>query len=179
MSTSNIQNDSFLEQQIKSNCEHMPTIINSNGTIRERVENRHWQLFEARLKKQLPEVNKENYTNTNDYRIIERFKKIDQPQTPIEPNRRWETFCHQVTNKSNESNRVMSIFHNVWQKNWNTKQQTNDVQTRRMTDPLRNDNTFLNHLTTNDNDRKVISSILHRASSSDNVPSDKNKKNLI
>jgi hypothetical protein len=177
MSNTNIQCDSLHEQQIKSNPEHISTIINSNGTIRQRVEDRHWQLFEARLKKQLPEVNKENYTNTNDYRIIDRLKKIDQPQPPIEPNQRWKIFCNQVTNKSNETNRVMSIFHNVWQQNWNTKQ-TDEIQKRRMTDPTGNENTFLNRLSTNDNDRKVISSILHRTASSENVSSNKNKKNL-
>jgi len=72
----------------------------------------------------------------------------------------------------------MSIFHNVWQKNWNTKQ-TNEIQKRRMTNPTVNENTFLNRLSTNDNDRKVISSILHRSTSSENVSSNKDKKNLI
>jgi len=177
MSTTNIQSDSLHAQKIQSNPEHTPTIINSNGTIRQRVEDRHWQLFEARLKKQLPEVNKENYTNTNNYRIIDRFKKNDRPQPPIEPNQRWEIFCNQVTNKSNEANRVKSIFHNVWQQNWNTNQ-TNEIQKRRMTDPIGDENTLLNRLSINDNDRKVISSILHRTTSSEDVPSNKNEKNL-
>jgi hypothetical protein len=178
MSTSAVQSNFSHDEQAQSNPEHTPVIMSSSGTIRKRVEDRHWQLFEARLKKQSPNVNKENYTNPNDYRIIDRLKKVDQPQTPMEPNRRWETFCHQVTDKSKETNRVMSIFHNVWQQNWNTKQ-TNDIQKRRMTDPTGNENTFLNRLSTNDNDRKVISSILHRTSSSENFPSNKEKKNLI
>jgi len=178
MSTSPIKFDSLHEQQIKSNSEHTSMIINPTGKIRQQVEDRHWQLFEARLKKQLPEVNKENYTHTNDYRIIDRFKKIDRPQTPVEPNRRWETFCHQVTNKSNETNRVMSIFHHVWQKNWNINQ-INEIQKRRMTDPTVNENTFLDRLSTNDNDRKVISTILHRTTSSENVLSNKDKKSII
>ncbi len=178
MSTSNIQSHSLHEQQIKSNPESTPIVINSNGTIRQRVEDRHWQLFEARLKKQLPYVNKENYTIANDYRIIDRLKKFDQPQTPVEPNQRWETFCHQVTNKSNETDRVMSIFHNVWQKNWNTKQ-INEILKRHRSDPTVDENTFLNRVPTNDTDRKVISSILHRTNSSDNIPSNKDKKTLI
>lgn len=166
-----------------SSSEHQPTIIGSSGKIRQGVEDRHWQLFEARLKQQSfqqkPSTgNKENYTNTNDYRVIDRLKQIDQPQTPIEPNRRWETFCHQVTNKSNESDRVMSIFHNVWQKNWHLKS-TKDVRQRRMTDPTGNDNAFVNRLSSNDNDRQVISSILHRTSSSDRVHTQKDKKNPL
>jgi hypothetical protein len=172
MSTSVSKIDSL---QTKSDHEHVPVIIQSPEIIRQRVEDRHWQLFEARLKKQSTEINKENYTTPNDYRIINRLKKIDQPQPPIEPNRRWETFCTQVTDKSNESNRVMSIFHNVWQKNWNTKQ-INDTQKRRMTDPTANDTAFLTHVSTNEHDRKVISSILHRTTSSDDVPSDREKK---
>jgi len=160
------------------NSEHIPTVIYSSEKIRQGVEGRHWQLFEARLKKQLPYINKENYTIANDYRIIDRLKKFDQPQTPVEPNQRWETFCHQVTNKSNETDRVMSIFHNVWQTNWHTKP-TNDIQKRRMTDPTGNENTFFNRLSTNDNDRKVISLILHRTNSSERFSSTKDKKNLI
>jgi hypothetical protein len=152
--------------------EHIPTIMKSSGAIRQRVEDRHWQLFEARLKKQLPEVNKENYTNTNDYRIIDRLKKVDHPQTPVKPSRRWETFCHHVTNKPNETERVKSIFHNVWQKNWNTKQ-ADKTQKRSMTDPTLNEDTFLNCISTNDNDRKKISTILHRTDSTENVSSNK------
>ena len=176
MSHQTKQSESTHQENLKSNSEHLPIINDSSKKIRQGVEDRHWQLFEARLKKQLPDVNKENYTTTNDYRIIDRFKKVDQPQTPIEPNRRWETFCHQVTNKSNETNRVMSIFHNVWQKNWHTKP-TNDIQKRRMTDPTVNENVFLNRLSTNDDDRKKITSILHRTSSSDRFSSVHEKKN--
>ena len=156
--------------------------MSTSGRIRQGVEDRHWQLFEGRLKKQQEVAgDKENYTHSNDYRVIDRLKKIDQPQTPIEPNRRWETFCHQVTNKSTETNRVMSIFHNVWQKNWQSKA-PNDVRQRRMTDPTstgNENNTFLNRLSTNDDDRKVISAILHRTNSSDGVHIQKEKKNVI
>ena len=95
-------------------------LVKLSEQIRQRVDDRHWQLFETRLKNSLPEINKENYTKSNDYRIIDRFKKIDQPQSPIEPNQRWEIFCSQLTNKSNETKRLISIFHNVWIKNWNT-----------------------------------------------------------
>jgi len=178
MSTSTTILDSLHEQPTKSDHEHLQTLMKSTGGIRQRVEDRHWQLFEARLKKQLPGVNKENYTHPNDYRVIDRFKKVDQPQPPVEPNRRWETFCTQVSNKSNESNRVKSIFHNVWLKNWNT-QPPDDIQKRHITDPSLNQTSFLNCISTNDNDRKVISSILHRTTSSENVPSDKDKKNII
>ncbi|CAF1246758.1 unnamed protein product [Adineta steineri] len=173
MSTTTTQHDSLHESQTKSDRIQMPT-----KEIRQRVEDRHWQLFEARLKKQLPEVNKENQVHSNDYRIINRLNKFDQPQPPIEPNRRWEEFCHQVKTKSNETNRVMSIFHNVWMKNWNIKQ-TDDAQKRRMTDSTLNENNFLNQLSTNDNDRKLISSILHRTTSSETCSSDKDKKKSI
>ncbi|CAF0808330.1 unnamed protein product [Rotaria sp. Silwood1] len=174
MSFSTTQLNSLQEQQIKSDHEHTRTINKSTDTIRQRVEDRHWQLFEARLKKQLPKVNKENYTNPNDYRIIDRLKKVDHPQPPIEPNRRWETFCNQISNKSNETNRLMSIFHYVWLKNWNTKQ-INEIEKRLSSDPTLNENTFLNLLSTNGNDRKVISSILYRTTSSDKVSSEKDK----
>ncbi|CAF2316819.1 unnamed protein product [Rotaria sp. Silwood2] len=173
MSVSTIEFDS-LQQQIKSDHEHTPTINKSTDTIRQRVEDRHWQLFETRLKKQLPKVNKESYTNPNDYRVIDRLKAVDQPQPPIEPNRRWETFCNQITNKSNETHLLMSIFHHVWLKNWNTKQ-TNEIEKRLSSDPTLNKNTFVNHISPNGNDRQVISSILYRTTSSDKVSADKDK----
>ncbi|CAF3336525.1 unnamed protein product [Rotaria socialis] len=175
MSVSTTKLDSLSEQQVKSDHEHMPTIVKSTDKIRQKVDGRHWQLFEARLKNQLPTANKENYTNSNNYRVIDRLKKVDQPQQPIEPNRRWETFCNQVTNESNETNRVMSIFHSVWLQNWHTKS-TSEIPKRHMTDPKLDENTFLSRISTNDNDRKVISSILNRSTSSNNVSSDKYKK---
>lgn len=72
----------------------------------------------------------------------------------------------------------MSIFHNVWQKNWHLKA-TNDVRQRRMTDPTGNDDGFVDRLASNENDRQVVSSILQRASSSDRVHKQKEKKNLL
>ncbi|UJR25463.1 hypothetical protein I4U23_006810 [Adineta vaga] len=156
MSTSTTELDSSHEHQ--------------QSSIRQRVDDRHWQLFEARLKTQSIGINKENYTHPNDYRIIDRLKKQDQPQTPVEPTHRWETFCNQVQMKSNETNRIMSIFHNVWLKNWNMKQNNEHEQhqqKRHMTDPNLNETTFLHQFSTNDNDRKVISTILHRTSSSE------------
>ena len=83
----------------------------SSEKIRQKVDDRHWQLFETRLKSSPLEINKENYTKSNNYRIIDRFKPTDQPQAPIEPNQRWQNFCSQLTNKSNETDRLMSIFH--------------------------------------------------------------------
>lgn len=160
------------EQVTKSDQEHASTQLKSTDKIRQRVEERHWQLFEARLKKQLPDVNKENYTHVNDYRIIDRLKKIDQPQSPVEPNLRWETFCHQVTNKSNETNRVMSIFHNVWLKNWSTKK-TDEIEKPPGNDTKLNENTLLTQIPTNDNDRKIISTILHRTASCDRFSTNK------
>lgn len=130
--------------------------------IRERVEHRHWQLFEARLKRQTSETSKENYTTANNYRIIERFQPEDRSQQPIEPNRRWETFCQQLTNRSNETNRLMSIFHNVWKTNWNNKQIETETTKRRMSDPGRKDSTIFKVFQTNEHDRQVISNILHR-----------------
>lgn len=156
--------------------DHQPTIVAASVPIRQRVEDRHWQLFETRLKKPRPDINKENYTNANDYRVINRLKPVDRPQAPIEPNRRWESFCTQLTGRSNETDRVMSIFHNVWQTNWKTKQiPLGGEQQRRMTDPTSNDNAFLSTLTANEHDQKVISTILHRTTSSDNVPTEQGK----
>jgi hypothetical protein len=128
----------------------------SSEKIRQKVEDRHWQLFETRLKNPLPIINKENYTKSNDYRIIDRFKKLDQPQLPIEPNQRWQIFCSQLTNKSNENDRLMSIFHNVWIKNWNTKQE----EIKRNLNS--NQNHFLEYLSPTEKDKKIISSILHQ-----------------
>lgn len=161
------------------NVDHIPTIIDVRNKIRQRVDDRHWQLFEGRLKQQLPDTNKENnYTNTNDYRVIDRLKQSDQPQTPVEPNRRWESFCQHVTTKSNETNRLMTLFQHVWQTNWNTKR-TDDKPKRHATDPNINQTTFFDQLSVNDNDRKKISSILHRTTSTENVPPNKDKRNLI
>ena len=140
--------------------------------IRQRVEDRHWQLFEARLKKQLSVVNKENYTHANDYRVINRLTKPDQPQAPIEPARRWESFCSQLTSKSQETNRVLSIFHQVWLNNWNAKQM-NERQRRRTSDPALNKSTLLNGLSINEHDRKVVATILHRPTSSEHLPANK------
>lgn len=178
MSISSKNPEFSTEQQVKSDEEHKPMIVKSPDKIRQRVEGRHWQLFEARLKNRIPNSNKENYTSSNDYRVIDRFKTVDRPQPPVEPNRRWKTFCNQITDKSNETDRVMSIFHNVWLQNWNTKP-LDESQKRHMSDPKLNEHTFLNRVSTNDNDRKVIFSILHRATSSGNVSIDKDKKFAI
>jgi hypothetical protein len=120
--------------------------------IREKVDNRHWQLFESRLKNNSIEINKNNYTKSNDYRIIDRLKKSNQSQLPIEPNQRWKLFCSQLTNQSNETHRLMSIFHNVWIKNWHTIQERQYL----------NENNFLKYFSPNEHDKKIISSILHQ-----------------
>ncbi len=130
--------------------------IKSSDKIRQKVDDRHWQLFETRLKNPSSPIRKENYTKSNNYRIIDRFKKFDQPQLPIEPDQRWKTFCSQLTNKSNETNRLMSIFHNVWIKNWNT------TQDQPKTKLISNENNFFKHLSPNEHDKKKISSILHQ-----------------
>ncbi|CAF0769502.1 unnamed protein product [Rotaria sordida] len=121
--------------------------------IRQQVDDRHWQLFETRLKNSLTKNHNENYTKTNDYGLVNCWTKIDQLQLPIEPNQRWQTFCSQLTTKSNETNRIMSIFHNVWINDWNRTQKSH-LNT--------NENTFLKHSTLNEHDKKVISSILHK-----------------
>jgi hypothetical protein len=146
MSTSSPQTDN----------ESSSEILKSSEKIRQRVDDRHWQLFETRLKNPLLEINQENYTKSNNYRIIDRFKKIDQPQLPIEPNQRWQIFCSQLTNKSNETNRLMSIFHNVWIKNWNITEEQSK------TSSISNENNFLKYLSSNERDKKIISSILHQ-----------------
>jgi hypothetical protein len=133
-----------------------PISTKSSETIRQQVDIRHWQLFETRLKNSLTEPTRENYTKANDYRVIDRLKKVDRPQPPMEPDQRWQTFCSQLTTKSNEANRLISIFHNVWIKNWNTTQSLPDAG------PISNENTFLQSLVSNERDKQVISSILHR-----------------
>jgi len=127
-----------------------------SGRIREKVDNRHWQLFETRLKNSSIETNKKNYTKSNDYRIIDWFKKPDQSQLPIEPDQRWQLFCSQLTKNSNETNRLMSIFHNVWIKNWNT------IDEHRKIDLNSNENNFLKYVSPNEHDKKIISFILHQ-----------------
>ncbi|CAF0850746.1 unnamed protein product [Rotaria sp. Silwood1] len=136
------------------NSQHLSVKTQLGETIRQRVDDRHWQLFETRLKNSLTKNHKENYTKSNDYGLVNCYKKLDQLQLPIEPNQRWQTFCSQLTNKSNETDRVMSIFHNVWINDWNGTQNSNLIT---------NENTFLKHLTLNEHDKKVISSILHKA----------------
>ncbi len=146
MSTSSPQIDS----------DSLSETIKSSDKIRQKVDDRHWQLFETRLKNSSSPNRKENYTKSNNYRIIDRFKKFDQPQLPIEPDQRWKIFCSQLTNKSNETNRLMSIFHNVWIKNWNT------TQDQPKTKLISNENNFFKHLSPNEHDKKKISSILHQ-----------------
>ncbi|UJR23432.1 hypothetical protein I4U23_026437 [Adineta vaga] len=131
-----------------------PIITKSSDIIRQQVDSRHWQLFETRLKTSLIDNNQDNYTKSNDYRIIDRLKKIDRTQIPIEPDQRWKQFCSQLTTKTNESSRVMSIFHNVWIKNWN--------MVNNQTKTISNENTFPKSFLSNERDKKVISSILHQ-----------------
>lgn len=128
----------------------------ASDKIREQVTNRHWQLFEMRLKSSSSETTRKNYTRSNDYRIIDRLKPNDSPQLPIEPTQRWQRFCSEVTPKSNETDRVMSIFHHVWMKNWNviSKESTNSVTA--------NENNCFKYLAPNDREKKILSSILHR-----------------
>ena len=174
MTVSTTKFGSLHEEKTKSDHDHIPSMSKPVEAIRQRVEDRHWQLFEARLKNQLPEVNKETYTNPNDYRIIDRFKRIDHSQPPIEPSRRWETFCNQITNKSNEINRLISIFHHVWLTNWNTKQ-INETIYRQIPDQNFTENAFLDLIATTENDRNLISSILHQTTFG-NVSSAKDKE---
>lgn len=129
--------------------------LNSSERIREKVQDRHWQLFETRLKNPSLKSEQKTYTKSNDYRIIDRLKNPpDQSQTPIEPTQRWDGFCSELTTKSNEINRLISIFHNVWVKNWNT--------TNEQTKTKSNDNQLFKYLITNEHEKKIISSILHQ-----------------
>jgi len=131
--------------------------LKSSERIREKVQDRHWQLFETRLKTSQPsKYERTNYTKSNDYRIIDRLKQPDQTQMPIEPKQRWDNFCSQLTNKSNETNRLLSIFHNVWIKNWNT---TTTVEQTKINP---NENQLFKYLITNEHEKKIISSILHQ-----------------
>ena len=91
-------------------------------SIREKVDERHWQLFETRLKNPLREIVDENYTRKNDYHIIDRLKPIEQFQTPVEPHRHWIKFSSQLTNETNERARLVSLFRKVWLTNWNSEQ---------------------------------------------------------
>ena len=126
--------------------------------IRQGVEERHWQLFEIRLKKPPLEQNRDPYTKSNDYRVIDRLKPADRPQKPLEPDRRWQTFSSQLTEQSNETDRLMSLFRNVWLTNWKAKQTSNAHQQKSTSI----EGTFLQRLANNEKDRRVISSILHR-----------------
>jgi hypothetical protein len=145
----------------QSDPEPISVVIKLSEHIRQRVDDRHWQLFETRLKNSVPEKTIDNYTKSNDYRIIDRFKKIDQPQTPIEPNQRWEIFCSQLTNKSNETKRLVSLFHNVWTTNWNITQKYEISKIDNKTNFVSNENNLVKNLTLNEHDKKIISSILH------------------
>ena len=141
----------------QKDTESLSEINKSMEKIRKRVDNRHWQLFEVRLKNPLIEIKQKPYTKSNDYRIIDRFKISDQPQLPIEPNQRWLLFCSQLTNKSNETNQLMSIFHNVWIKNWNTKQDSTKINL------ISNENNkIFKDFYFNEHDKRIISSILHQ-----------------
>jgi len=94
----------------ESNSESLSKLIKSPETILQQVDNRHWQLFETRLKNPFAD------RHTKNSRII------DQSEVSIQLNQRWQTFCSQLTNKSNETDRLMSIFQNISMKNWNTTQ---------------------------------------------------------
>jgi hypothetical protein len=128
----------------ESNSESLSKIIKSPETILQQVDNRHWQLFETRLKNPFADRHTEN------------SRIIDQSEVSIQLNQRWQTFCSQLTNKSNETDRLMSIFQNISMKNWNT------TQKQHQTKSILNQNTFLKHLPSNEHDKKVISSILHQ-----------------
>ena len=131
----------------------VPVMIKSGERIRQLVDDRHWQLFESRLKAPAPPRWKANYTKSNDYRVVDRLKRVDQPQAPLEPNERWQHFCCQVTSQSNEVTRLTSLFRHVWRTNWHTQQ---------LPDRTRPAKTFLDYLSKDERDRRVISSILHR-----------------
>lgn len=130
------------------------------SNIRERVQHRHWDLFEMRLKTPSSiEPKQENYTQRNNYRIVNRFKPNESPQSPIEPNERWQRFCSQLTTKANETDRLMSLFHHVWIKNWNTISNSSSSSDKVLTS---NENKFWKSLSPNDQEKKILSSILHR-----------------
>ena len=128
----------------------------TNEQIREGVQHRHWQLFEMRLKNSSTEIKQNNYTQRNNYRILNRLKPTEPAQSPIEPNQRWQRFCSQLTTNSNETDRLMSLFHHVWIKNWNTISKPLD---KALTS---NENNCWKSLSSNDREKKILSSILHR-----------------
>ena len=130
-----------------------PVMIKSGERIRQRVDDRHWQLFETRLKTPAPRQWKENYTKSNDYRVIDRLKRVDEPQAPLEPNERWQRFCCQMTSQSNEVTRLTSLFRHVWRTNWHTRQPTDRTGSAKA---------FLDYFSQDERERRVISSILHR-----------------
>lgn len=132
----------------------LPVKTHSSDNIRHRVDDRHWALFELRLKSPLTEDKKENYTKSNDYGIRSPWKKVDQ--SPIEPNQRWQTFCSKLTKTSNESNRLMYIFHNVWINDWNKTETTQKPSLNS------SQSTPLENVIVNERDKKILSSILHR-----------------
>lgn len=128
----------------------------TSDKIREDVHHRHWQLFEMRLKDSSTETKQDNYTQRNNYRILNRLKPNEPAQSPIEPNQRWQRFCSQLTTNSNETDRLMSLFRHVWVKNWNTVSNTSD---KALTS---NENNCWKCLSPNDREKKILSSILHR-----------------
>ena len=128
----------------------------STDGIREQVNNRHWQLFELRLKSSQVNDEEENYTKSNDYRIIDRLKNIHQTEKPIEPHRRWEKFSSTLTSNSNENQRLVTLFRHVWTTNWNMK---SNVESKKTDD----DPSLHSHLKLSENDQKLVASILHRS----------------
>lgn len=143
------------------NSKRLPTRTCTSEKIRQQVDDRHWQLFELRLKDPITHTDRGNYTRQNDYRVIDRLKTNDQAQLPMEPDQRWKAFCSQVTNKSNETDRLLSIFHSVWTNNWNTKHKY-EREKNRKNDSSSKENVLLQHLSRNEHDTKVISSILRQ-----------------
>lgn len=127
----------------------------SSHPIREKVEQRHWQLFETRLKHPLTNNSDENYTKINDYRIIDRSMSRNSSEKHLEPYRRWNQFSSRLTTQTNEQDQLVTLFRNVWLTNWNVEQNY-EISRRNSVKSIEK------LLKLNENDRKVISSIRHK-----------------
>ncbi|CAF1080746.1 unnamed protein product [Didymodactylos carnosus] len=133
--------------------------------IRQKVDNRHWQLFESRLKQQQKSSKNDelNYTKKNDYFIVEQYgdkQKTMPNKYVLTPTKRWQKFCEQLSCTTTDTHILLQLFQNVWFKDWNTSPNTTLLSNNENIPFLEHLNLFCHRLSATDSDKTKILDIL-------------------
>lgn len=109
--------------------------------IREKVFDRHWELFESRVKSLEVEASEKNPTESK-----ETFSH--------EPYQRWLNFTSKLMTDSNENQRLISLFRKIWLTDWKE-----NFSNENFSSP----GSFIDKLSLTESDKKLLEIIARRS----------------